>query len=244
MVSVGNITIQGERLPLTLSVHIKPNGDFEAFLLFPDEYPETELWERHGPYIVKINGSIEKSKPWWSNVPTRSSVVYIHSFFGISPCARALATQQEAAQLRGIARRCMCAVLNALSRHVPVKNGFIALTAVGGCGGVDTPRMLSPDELTPRHMRAIARRLVANIGRENHQVRMIRRAIRSNDRATIAELNRQARRQRGLEAMYSRAFGLKVMTRDIDSAIMVGSYADALKRCAAKKAGHAPTRAR
>lgn len=248
VVGVGTVTVEGVNAALKLHVHINENGFFSARLPFPTRYPETPL--RRTGNIVDIQGSFQgaggpssytKGYPVQAfydmrkmlQVHRSAPVLFISSFYGIPPSCRAVLLPSEAAAFRGIARRCMCAVLRTLSKHLPVREALIMLEA---SGQVDTGQKPSNAELTPRHMRAMLRRMLVEYVRRDNKTNLGATAskIRSgaqNAREAMATHHQREREQKGLERMYTRAFGLQALSRGLSGTLMAGWCVTALQRC-------------
>lgn len=241
VVDIGTATVEGVRVPLELHVSVRANGVFEALLPVPEGYPATEFG-KNGGWIVRIFGNVCEgclsqqtggfpTQAFYDmrrafKVPRTVPVTYIGAFYGIRPDVRGVLKPSEKTAFRGIARRCMCALFNVLPRYLPVRESLIVLTA---SGEVDVVQPLSNAELTPRRSRALVRRMVAEHYQGN--IKALKNNLRYN---SLANLERRAREQEGLERMYTRAFGLRVMSRGLSMSLMAGTYSTALRLCSSR----------
>lgn len=250
VIDLSTVTIQERRLPLKLNLSVSFNGAFEALLPFPRDYPPTALKAEFEAdrkrNIVEIKGVFSRNDlSYYTSMygtandalrfDRRAPFVYIEAFYGIDPAARQFMSKDEAAAFRGLARRCMCATLSALSRYMPVSNALLVLHASG-----QVTQEQAQERFTPRAMRAAARELLSRMN-QNVNKQLVRRAVRRNWQHTMGYLQQRAKEQDGLEKMYQRAFGLQPISRTMGFTLMAGRFSDALQRCATRAVKNTPS---
>lgn len=238
-IDIAHVNVGGQRIALSLNLRVQGN-QISAVLPFPENYPDSALRRHPRSSLVNISATFNGTLVDWLRVPgvlyatTRKTlgigrtdpVLFFHSFYGVNPALRAAMTAEESAALRGIARRCMCAVLRALPRYIPnVADAAIVLQASGSVDAVPTR---PAHAVSARDRRALVRRLLIE---RPHNADNIHAAVSTLHTDQLLLMNRRAKEQAGLERMYARAFGLQVVRPGVGASDMVGTYAEALRRC-------------
>lgn len=233
-VNMGTITIEGRKLHLELGVRAHHHG-IDASVKVPPNYPLTKFQQKlHGNNLHQrlVRISISPQQEWQryagdafyrlkKMIPRTTRVLYVSSFYGIAPKHRVHLSTDEAAAFRGIARRAMCQVLRLASVWFPdLHTSFIMLEA---SGNVDVDNRNIPNSVPSKQLR---KALMANATDANWL-----KEIEEANMKNLHEMTKDRETNKKLEAMYSRAFGLKVVGTSRFSSLMVGSFADAVQRC-------------